>query len=87
MVFWAICYVFASIYSLLFNTSHGILIEEIWNCPQNPSIQAWSLSKSLSCLLLQPGPKPFLLLQSSDDDVIVTSTDGCCVLYSNLVFE
>ena len=28
----------------------------------------------------------FFLLQSNDD-VIVTSTEGCCVLYFNLVFE
>ena len=27
------------------------------------------------------------LLLQSNDDVIVTPTEGCCVLYSNLVFE
>ena len=48
-------------YSLLFNTSHGILIQEIWNFPPNPFIPAWSLSKSLPCLLLNPGLKPFLI--------------------------
>ena len=49
------------IYSLLFNPSHGILIQEIWNFPPNPFIPAWSLSKSLPCLLLNPGLKPFLI--------------------------
>ena len=48
------------IYSLLFNTSHGILIREKWDFPPNPFIPAWSLSKSLLCLLLHPGLKPFL---------------------------
>ena len=48
-------------YSLLFNTSHGILINKIWNFPPNPFIPAWSLSKSLPCLLLHPGLKPFLI--------------------------
>ena len=47
-------------YSLLFNTSHGILIREKWDFPPNPFIPAWSLSKSLLCLLLHPGLKPFL---------------------------
>ena len=74
-------------YSFIFNTSHGILIREIvGNFPRNPFIPAWSLSKSLLCLLLHPGLKPFLILESNDD-VIVTSTEGCCVLYFNLVFE
>ena len=50
----------SSVYSLLFNTSHGILIREKWDFPQNPFIPAWSLSKSLLCLLLHPGLKPFL---------------------------
>ena len=50
-----------TIYSLLFNTSHGILIKEIWNFPPNPFIPAWSLSKSLPCLLLHPGLKKFLI--------------------------
>ena len=47
-------------YSLLFDTSHGILIREKWDFPPNPFIPAWSLSKSLLCLLLHPGLKPFL---------------------------
>jgi len=47
-------------YSFLFNTSHGILIREKWDFPPNPLIPAWSLSKSLLCLLLHPGLKPFL---------------------------
>ena len=47
-------------YSLLFNTSHGILIREKWDFPPNPFIPAWSMSKSLLCLLLHPGLKPFL---------------------------
>ena len=47
-------------YSLLFNTSHGILIREKWDFPPNPFIPAWSLSKSLLCLLLHPGLKPFI---------------------------
>ena len=47
-------------YSLLFNTSHGVLIREKWNFHTNPFIPAWSFGKSLSCLLMQPGLKPFL---------------------------
>ena len=53
-----------STYSLLFNTSHGILIQEILILPPNPFIQGWSLSKSLQCLLLQTGLKPFLVTTS-----------------------
>ena len=49
-----------STYSLLFNTSHGILIREKLDFPPNPFIPAWSLRKSLPCLLLHPGLKPFL---------------------------
>ena len=37
-----------------------ILIREKWDFPPNPFIPAWSLSKSLLCLLLHPGLKPFL---------------------------
>ena len=48
-------------YSLLFNTSRGGLIREKWNFHPNPLIPAQSLSKSLSCLLLKPGLKPFLV--------------------------
>ena len=48
-------------YSLLFNTSHGILIKEKWNFPLNLFIPAWSWGKSLPCLLLQPGLKPFFV--------------------------
>ena len=47
-------------YSLLFNTSHRILIREKWDFPPNPFIPAWSMSKSLLCLLLHPGLKAFL---------------------------
>ena len=47
-------------YSLFFNTSHGVLIKEKLNFPPNPFIPAWSMSKSLLCLLLHPGLKPFL---------------------------
>ena len=50
----------SSRYSLLFNTSRGILIREKWDFPPNPFIPAWSMSKSLLCLLLHPGLKPFL---------------------------
>ena len=51
-------------HSFLFNTSHGILIQEILILPPNPFIQGWSLSKSLQCLLLQTGLKPFLVTTS-----------------------
>ena len=37
----------------------GFLLKR-WNFPQNPFIPAWSLSKSLLCLLLHPGLNPFL---------------------------
>ena len=85
---WVLCWLHSSNdnYSVLFNTSHGVLIREILNFPQNPFIPAWSLRKSLPCLLLHPGLNLFLLLESNDN-VIVTSTEGCCVLYFNLFFE
>ena len=47
-------------YFMLFS-SHWIRIQKIFNFPRNPFIPAWSLSKSLPCLLFQPGLKTFLV--------------------------
>ena len=64
----------------------GFYLKEICNFPLNPFIPAWSLSKSLPCLLLNLVSNLSLLLQSNDD-AIVTSTEICFVLYFKLVFD
>ena len=73
-------------YSLLFNTSHGILIREKWDFPQILLFQP-GLWVKVCCVYYCTLVLNLFFLLEGNDDVIVTSTEGCCVVYFNLVFE